>query len=222
MEQQRQGASEISQDAAPRGVAKPLPKVHQTPDDIIHMMEKDQTQDVDELVPLPFPYEDWKDTPIATLSDEQRERFEAGPDGVSALQIPKPGHRGGEGREGRAVPGRPGQAPGQGEQLDLPPALDAVAGELRQVPDLQRLLRDLHRLRPGRDVPPHLPGRDPAQDHRPPHQARGRHPAEAAGTRHRGQLGSAGEPGRAVVPLHAVPALRPGLPHRGGQRPHQP
>ena len=90
MEQQQQGSSEINQDEAPRDVAKPLPKAHKTPDDIIHMMEKDQTQDVDELVPLPFPYEDWKDTPIATLSDEQRERFEAGPDGVSALQIPKP------------------------------------------------------------------------------------------------------------------------------------
>jgi len=70
--------------------AAPKVKAHQTPDDVIHLMEKDQTQDVDTLVPLPFPYEDWKDTPIPTLSDEQRSRFEVGPDGVSALQIPKP------------------------------------------------------------------------------------------------------------------------------------
>jgi Fe-S oxidoreductase len=61
-----------------------------SPDEVINLMEKDEALDVDQLVPLPPPYEDWKDTPIATLSDEQRGRFEVGPDGVSALQIPKP------------------------------------------------------------------------------------------------------------------------------------
>ena len=87
---ERNRASEASHEESPGATPPAMPKTgrHQTPDDIIHMMEKDQTQDVDELVPLPFPYEDWKDTPIATLSDEQRVRFEAGPDGVSALQIP--------------------------------------------------------------------------------------------------------------------------------------
>ena len=34
--------------------------------------------DVDALVPLPFPYEDWKDADIPTLSDEQKEALLAG------------------------------------------------------------------------------------------------------------------------------------------------
>ena len=89
MEQQRR-TSEVSRGESPEAGPKPLPRAHETPDDIIHRMENDKALDVDALVPLPFPYEDWKDTPIPTLSDEQRGRFEAGPDGVSALQIPKP------------------------------------------------------------------------------------------------------------------------------------
>ena len=77
MEEQRstgaepQDSASVEAQAAPKGTSS-----HQTPDDIIHLMEKEQTQDVDTLVPLPFPYEDWKDTPIPTLSDEQRERNE--------------------------------------------------------------------------------------------------------------------------------------------------
>jgi Fe-S oxidoreductase len=43
-----------------------------------------------DLVPLPSPYEDWKDDPIPELSEDQRERYEVGPDGVSALQVPVP------------------------------------------------------------------------------------------------------------------------------------
>ena len=90
MEQQR--ASEVDQEASPRVEPQAPPKAtpHQTPDDIIHLMGKDTTLDGDDLVPLPPPYEDWKDTPIPTLSEEQRGRFEVGPDGESALQIPKP------------------------------------------------------------------------------------------------------------------------------------
>ena len=43
-----------------------------------------------DLVPLPSPYEDWKDDPIPELSEDQRERYEVGPDGVCALQVPVP------------------------------------------------------------------------------------------------------------------------------------
>jgi Fe-S oxidoreductase len=66
-------------------VAKP-----QRLEDIVALLEQDHTLDVDRLVPLPAPYEDWKDAPIPALSEEQRGRFEAGPDGVSALRVPKP------------------------------------------------------------------------------------------------------------------------------------
>jgi Fe-S oxidoreductase len=63
---------------------------YQRPEDVIRQMEEDRSLDVGRLVPLPFPYQDWKDEPIPAMSEEQRQRFEAGPDGVSALRIPKP------------------------------------------------------------------------------------------------------------------------------------
>jgi Fe-S oxidoreductase len=66
-------------------VNKPL-----RPADVIALAEKDRTFDVDELLPLPPPYDNWRDLPIPALSDEQRQRFEVGPDGVSALRLPKP------------------------------------------------------------------------------------------------------------------------------------
>ena len=83
------------------------------------------------------------------------------------------------GQAGRRVPRRAAQAADQGEQLDLPAAADALARELRQVPDLRRLLPDLHRVGPGRDLPADLPRRDPAQDHQPLHQAGRQHPSRS-------------------------------------------
>jgi Fe-S oxidoreductase len=59
-------------------------------EDVIALMEDDHRLDVEDLVPLPPPYDDWRDTPIPALTEAQRQRFEAGPDGVSALRIPKP------------------------------------------------------------------------------------------------------------------------------------
>ena len=46
--------------------------------------------DVNQLVPLPFPYEDWHDEPIPRLTAEQASRIEPGPDGVCGAQIPVP------------------------------------------------------------------------------------------------------------------------------------
>jgi Fe-S oxidoreductase len=62
----------------------------QSLEDVIALIEKDSQLDVDRLVPLPPPYDDWRDTPIPALSAEQRQRFEVGPDGVSALRTPRP------------------------------------------------------------------------------------------------------------------------------------
>jgi len=62
----------------------------QRPEDVIALVEKNGHLDVDALLPLPHPYEDWRDAPIPALSEEQRSRFEAGPDGVSALRLPRP------------------------------------------------------------------------------------------------------------------------------------
>jgi len=63
---------------------------YQRPEDVIRQLQENRTLDVNRLVPLPFPYQDWKDEPIPEMTEEQRQRFEAGPDGVSALRIPKP------------------------------------------------------------------------------------------------------------------------------------
>jgi Fe-S oxidoreductase len=46
--------------------------------------------DMNRLVPLPHPYEAWRDEPITSLTAEQLTRLEAGPDGVTALRIPTP------------------------------------------------------------------------------------------------------------------------------------
>jgi len=60
------------------------------PRDVDKFLAENEGFDVKKLVPLPFPYEDWKDEPIPPLSPEQLERFEVGPDGVSAIQLRKP------------------------------------------------------------------------------------------------------------------------------------
>ncbi len=61
-----------------------------TPEDLERLLAADEPVDVDRLVPLPFPYEDWRDEPIPELSDDQKSRIAPGPDGVSAAQIPVP------------------------------------------------------------------------------------------------------------------------------------
>ena len=51
------------------------------PDDLERFLLENQGIKPDDLVPLPSPYDDWKDEPIPELTEEQLERFEAGPDG---------------------------------------------------------------------------------------------------------------------------------------------
>ncbi|MBP1634219.1 MAG: Fe-S oxidoreductase [Acidobacteria bacterium] len=65
-------------------------------------MDEHQGLDVDALLPLPHPYDDWRDTAIRPLTEDQRGRYEAGPDGVSALRLPRPS---GEDERSRAVAG---------------------------------------------------------------------------------------------------------------------
>jgi len=59
-------------------------------EDLQRFLETNEGLDVGQLVPLPHPYEAWEDQPIGTLTDEQKQRYEVGPDGVSALRIPVP------------------------------------------------------------------------------------------------------------------------------------
>jgi len=59
-------------------------------EEVQRFLDENEGLDIEELVPLPYPYHDWKDKPITPLTDSQRERFEVGPDGISALQIPIP------------------------------------------------------------------------------------------------------------------------------------
>ncbi len=58
--------------------------------DLESFLTTSQPVDIDRLVPLPFPYEDWHDEPIPPLSTEQARHIETGPDGISAAQIPVP------------------------------------------------------------------------------------------------------------------------------------
>lgn len=67
----------------------PLPSL-KSPEDVERFLAENEGVDVNHLVPLPFPYQDWKDEPIPSLTEEQRGRYEVGPDGVSALRIPVP------------------------------------------------------------------------------------------------------------------------------------
>ena len=45
---------------------------------------------VEDLPPLPAPYEDFEEEPITELTDDQKQRWEHSLDGVSALNLPKP------------------------------------------------------------------------------------------------------------------------------------
>jgi len=59
-------------------------------EDVDRFIVENEGLDISKLVPLPSPYEDWKDEPIKSLTEDQRKRIEPGPDGVSVLQIPVP------------------------------------------------------------------------------------------------------------------------------------
>ena len=59
-------------------------------EELSRFLTEHEGMDPKELVPLPFPYEDWEDTPIPELSEDQRSRIEVGPDGVAAAQIRVP------------------------------------------------------------------------------------------------------------------------------------
>ena len=45
---------------------------YQRPEDVIRQMQENRTLDVNRLVPLPFPYQDWKDDPIPEMTEERR------------------------------------------------------------------------------------------------------------------------------------------------------
>jgi len=68
-------------------MSSPLPK---SPGELDRFLDANEGLDVKDLVPLPYPYQDWEDEPIPPLTEEQRGRYEVGPDGVSALRIPVP------------------------------------------------------------------------------------------------------------------------------------
>lgn len=62
----------------------------QTREELSDFLAENEGVDVSQLVPLPFPYEDWEDQPIPVLTEAQLIRIEPGPDGVAAVQIPVP------------------------------------------------------------------------------------------------------------------------------------
>ena len=61
-----------------------------TQEELDRFIAENEGLDIEKLVPLPHPYEEWEDKPIPALSESQRERIEPGPDGVSGCQIPVP------------------------------------------------------------------------------------------------------------------------------------
>jgi len=67
----------------------PLPNV-KNQEDLERFLDKNEGLDVKDLVPLPHPYQDWEDEPIPALTEEQRSRYEVGPDGISATLTPVP------------------------------------------------------------------------------------------------------------------------------------
>jgi Fe-S oxidoreductase len=70
-------------------VSSPLEQVR-SPEDLERFLLDNEGIAPHDLVPLPFPYEEWKDDPIPQLTEDQLERYEVGPDGVSALRVPVP------------------------------------------------------------------------------------------------------------------------------------
>jgi Fe-S oxidoreductase len=61
-----------------------------TPGDVDLFLESHHGLPVDALLPLPAPYDTWRDTEIPSLTADQQGRYESGPDGVSALRLPVP------------------------------------------------------------------------------------------------------------------------------------
>lgn len=59
-------------------------------EEMARFLEENEGVDVSRLVPLPFPYEDWRDNPLSELKESQLERIETGPDNIAAVQIPVP------------------------------------------------------------------------------------------------------------------------------------
>ena len=61
-----------------------------SPEGLERFLLENQGIEPHDLVPLPYPYQDWKDQPIPELSEAQLERYEVGPDGISAMRMPIP------------------------------------------------------------------------------------------------------------------------------------
>ncbi len=59
-------------------------------EELTAFLAENEGVDVNRLVPLPHPYEDWEDRPIPPISEAQLSRIEVGPDGVVGAQIPVP------------------------------------------------------------------------------------------------------------------------------------
>ena len=60
------------------------------PQDISKKVEQLEEIKIEDLPPLPHPYEDWKEEPITELTEDQKQRWEHSLDGVSAINLPKP------------------------------------------------------------------------------------------------------------------------------------
>ncbi len=60
------------------------------PEDIAKHTEQLEQIKPEDVVPLPPPYDDYKEDPIAELTEDQKKRWEHSLDGVSALTLPRP------------------------------------------------------------------------------------------------------------------------------------
>ena len=60
------------------------------PEEISKKTEQLVTIKPEDLAPLPFPYDNYEETPITPLKEEQKKKWEHSLDGVSALTLPKP------------------------------------------------------------------------------------------------------------------------------------
>ena len=60
------------------------------PEEISKKTEQLVTINTEDLAPLPYPYENYEETPITPLKEEQAKKWEHSLDGVSALTLPKP------------------------------------------------------------------------------------------------------------------------------------
>ncbi len=60
------------------------------PEDISKETEQLGEVKIEDLPPLPPPYENYVEKPITELTEDQKQRWEHSLDGVSALNLPKP------------------------------------------------------------------------------------------------------------------------------------